>query len=149
MIEKLRSHLRKSKGFTLIELLIVIAIIAILVVIVIVAINPVQRLNDARDRTAASNVRATGTLVATCVTRALSQATAGTLADCDTNGEVATTGEGNIPANVHVVANVGGTNICAGQQGSAAHWYRYEHLTGTTAEVAGTMSDPLAAADCP
>ncbi len=38
-----------QKGFTLIELLLVIAIIAILALVVIVALNPVKRLQDARN----------------------------------------------------------------------------------------------------
>lgn len=38
-----------KKGFTLIELLVVIAIIAALAVTVFVALNPVKRLQDARD----------------------------------------------------------------------------------------------------
>ena len=38
-----------AKGFTLIELLLVIAIIAILALVVIVALNPVKRLQDARN----------------------------------------------------------------------------------------------------
>jgi prepilin-type N-terminal cleavage/methylation domain-containing protein len=40
---------KDSKGFTLIELLLVIAIIAILALVVIVALNPVKRLQDARN----------------------------------------------------------------------------------------------------
>lgn len=69
MIDRLRSHLRSEKGFTLIELLVVIAIIAILVIIVLVAINPLERLRDASDRRASSNVRSAGTLVSTCITK--------------------------------------------------------------------------------
>jgi prepilin-type N-terminal cleavage/methylation domain-containing protein len=40
---------KNNKGFTLIELLLVIAIIAILALVVIVALNPVKRLQDARN----------------------------------------------------------------------------------------------------
>lgn len=47
---------KKIHGFTLIELLIVIAIIAILALTVIVALNPVKRLQDARNAHRASDV---------------------------------------------------------------------------------------------
>jgi prepilin-type N-terminal cleavage/methylation domain-containing protein len=69
VIEKLRSHLRKTRGFTLVELLIVIAIIAILVLIVIVAINPIQRIHDANDSRASSAVRQVATAVEGCLTQ--------------------------------------------------------------------------------
>lgn len=45
-----------SKGFTLIELLIVIAILGILAAGVLVAINPVQKINQAKDGNAKSDV---------------------------------------------------------------------------------------------
>ncbi len=67
MIDRLRSHLKSDKGFTLIELLVVIAIIAVLVVIVIIAINPIERLAEAADRRAASNVRSVATSVEACL----------------------------------------------------------------------------------
>lgn len=142
MIDRLRSHLKSEKGFTLIELLVVIAIIAVLVVIAIVAINPLQRIRDGQDRAARSNVRSTGTLVATCMTRALSGdlGGAGDATQCDSNVEVETNGEGNVPGTVSVIpdASAGTTDVCAWQQGSADNWYRYEHETGTTEEIAGT-----------
>lgn len=48
---KIKSLLNKfsSKGFTLIELLIVIAIMGILAAGILVAINPVQKMNQAKD----------------------------------------------------------------------------------------------------
>ena len=140
MIEELRSHLRKTRGFTLVELLIVIAIIAILVLIVIVAINPVERLNETRDDRAASNVRSTGTLIGTCVTRMLAVGNA--MTDCDTGGEVATNGQGNVPAGVAVNANVGVTNICAWQLGRTGHNFQYQHLTGEVADVGAVTACP-------
>lgn len=45
-----------SKGFTLIELLIVIAILGILAAGVLVAINPVKRINQAKDSTIKSDI---------------------------------------------------------------------------------------------
>ncbi len=50
----------RKKGFTLIELIIVIAIIAIIVSAVFVAIDPVKRLNDARDATAKQDAKNIG-----------------------------------------------------------------------------------------
>lgn len=130
MIEKLKSHLRSKKGFTLIELLIVIAIIAILVLIVVVAINPAQRLRDADNRQAASNVRSAGTLIGTCVTLAN-----GDLAQCNTAANVATVGEGNWPNNV--VYSNSATDICAEQEGGD-QWYHYRHSEGEVQENAAT-----------
>jgi len=101
--EKLLSILkyrRDEKGFTLIELLVVIAIIAILVVIVVVAINPVERLNEARDRTAASDSRATGTLLSACMTIVLQNTPPGIFSDCDTQVELTSLNVGTI-AKVH------------------------------------------------
>jgi prepilin-type N-terminal cleavage/methylation domain-containing protein len=152
VIEKLRSHLRKAKGFTLIELLIVIAIIAILVVIVIIAINPVERLNSARDRTAASNVRATGTLIATCITQALTL-TAGSVADCDTETEIETVADGNVPDDpapgVTILPDAlpATTDVCAWQLGRTGRWYMFENDGtggGTTTEFAAQPT----ATDC-
>lgn len=128
MIRKLKSHLRSKKGFTLIELLIVIAIIAILVLIVVVAINPAQRLRDASNRTAASNVRSAGTLISTCVT--LSN---GDLALCSTQGQVETAGEGNWPAAVAYTNSA--TDICATQAGGDL-FYLYRFTTGEVEELA-------------
>jgi prepilin-type N-terminal cleavage/methylation domain-containing protein len=49
-----------SKGFTLIELLIVIAIIGIMAASVLVAINPVEKINSARDTTIKSDIAQIG-----------------------------------------------------------------------------------------
>ena len=145
MIEKLKSHLRSKKGFTLIELLIVIAIIAVLVLIVVVAINPVQRLQDASNRTAASNVRSTGTLIEACITVELSTNPPGTIADCDTPGELDPT-YGNVPAGVTVLIGLGGTEVCAIDEGSANVFQRYRTSTGEVDEppsATGTGDCPL------
>jgi len=144
VIEKLKSHLRSKKGFTLIELLIVIAIIAVLVLIVVVAINPVQRLQDAANRTAASNVRATGTLIGACITSVLSTNPPGTVADCDSPGELDPT-YGSVPQDTTVIGNLAGTGVCAIDEGAATTFQRYQSLTGE-------VDDPPSATgltDCP
>src|SRR3989344_9244905 len=127
MIDRLRSHLKSEKGFTLIELLVVIAIIAILVVIVIVAINPIARLNDARDRTAASNVRSTGTLVSTCITKALEAAASGWQAACDAKTDAGITAAGSPVADATLFIDPSDTgadtDVCVSQQGSATNYY--------------------------
>lgn len=142
MISKLKSHLRKEKGFTLIELLIVIAIIAILVVVVIVAINPVQRLRDAADRRASSNVRSAGTLIEACITSALSATPTGTLADCDDIAGVNATGQGNVPTSVAISANAGVTNVCSIQEGATGRWFRFQHVTGEVGPVIVQAANP-------
>ena len=144
MKEKLISKLRDQKGFTLIELLVVIAIIAILVVIVVVAINPVERLNEANDREAQSNVRSTGTLISTCITKELELS--GVLPDdCDTPGDLAT--YGNVPGAVTVAASAGttgdGVNICSYQAGrDASNIFLFESDTGETTNVAASTTCP-------
>ena len=139
----------KSKyGFTLIELLIVIAIIAILVLIVIIAISPVRTLNNARDRTAASNVRTTGTLISVCIGDQLSQDPPLSYELCGTNG-LPLTSYGSIPTGVSVDtgAALGDNDVCASQQGSDANWFNYRYSTGQVSENVGTM--PAAAPRCP
>lgn len=143
MIEKLRSHLRSEKGFTLIELLVVIAIIAILVVIVIVAINPVERLNEAADRRAAANVRASGTLLATCVTRQL--AAGGTVDDCDTEAEIeaAAGGDGNIPDGTPATTVVdpgAGNEVCITETGRTGTTWFYRQTTGVVTSTAAAFT---------
>ena len=155
MIDRLRSHLKSEKGFTLIELLVVIAIIAILVVIVIVAINPVERLNEANDREAQSNVRATGTLISTCITSSLGNNGPGAPA-CETAAEIngAANINGTVPAPVTIVDSNGAqddvaVDVCAWQLGRPGRWYMFEYDgtgAGTTtqfnaAPVAGNCAD--------
>jgi len=157
MIEKLRSHLKDRQGFTLIELLVVIAIIAILVVIVIVAINPVQRLADAADRKAASNVRSTGTLLATCATQELSKGN--TYEPCSpspasTTATAILNGYGTAATGVTMYqgAAAGDNDICAAQvgavSGASPHYYVYKYSTGTVTENAGAAL-PAAGTVCP
>lgn len=57
-----------SKGFTLIELLIVIAILGILAAGVLVAINPVKRINQAKDSTIKSDIAQIATAMQTYYT---------------------------------------------------------------------------------
>ena len=137
-----------EKGFTLIELLVVIAIIAILVVIVIVAINPAERLREAADRRAAANVRASGTLVASCVTRQ-----AGNLDNCNTQAEVQSTagGDGRIAATSTfswTPAAGATTDVCVWEQGrttSTATWYIFR----TSDNQVRTLAAAPAANTCP
>ena len=126
---------KSQKGFTLIELLVVIAIIAILVVIVVVAINPAERLREADDRRAASNVRASGTLLSVCVTR-----NDGALDACDTKDkiEASTGGDGDLAQSIElgVIGTV--TELCVFEEGRADTWYIYSTDSGAS-EVASSV----------
>lgn len=156
MIDRLRSHLKSEKGFTLIELLVVIAIIAVLVVIAVIAINPIERINEGNDRSARANVRASGTLISTCITQSL--ATTGVGADdCENETEVEGLGDGNVPEGndgtddgigevIILTDAAAATNVCAYQRGRVGRWFLYSHATGTTEQ----LDQPAApvAADC-
>ncbi len=48
--------LSKSKGFTLIELLVVIAVLGVLAAAVVAAINPIKKINQAKDSTLKSDM---------------------------------------------------------------------------------------------
>jgi|GEM_PF-6730233 len=131
--------LKKTKGFTLIELLVVIAIIAILVVIVIIAINPVQRLADAANSRASSNVRAAGTLIQTCITAEQALPTPGPVTGCIPGVGNRLDTYGNVPANVNVVVNDAANDVCARQVGATSGaaasqgWYVYRATTSSAA----------------
>lgn len=71
----LNSHFSFQRGFTLIELLIVIAILGILAASVLVAINPVKRINQAKDSTIKSDIAQIATAMQTYYT---AKGTAGT-----------------------------------------------------------------------
>lgn len=141
---------RKNKGFTLIELLVVIAIIAVLVAIVIVAINPAQRLREALNRAAASNVRSTGTLIGVCVTNRLAETPALTYEEC--NESAVLNSYGNKPTDVFLEQGGGAppdNDVCAAQQGAPGgvgigNHYVYRQTTGQVTEVDGEMdtTDP-------
>lgn len=144
MIEKLRSHLKSEKGFTLIELLVVIAIIAILVVIVIVAINPAERLREAADRRASSNVRSAGTLISTCITKQIEAGVAdATVYSNAANGcaNATTLGTyGTVPPSAGatgttITANGGNTQVCADAQGRSGTWFWFQSSTGAVTSV--------------
>ena len=135
----------KQNGFTLLELLVVIAIIAILVAIVLVAIDPARRINEANDRSAASNVRATGTLLSVCVTQRLSEGLG--LEACA--NDVTISDYGTQPAGVitEPSADPGTDDVCAAQQGSSGfigHYYYFQHSEGEVFEATGDLAtEPL------
>ncbi|MEX0616791.1 MAG: prepilin-type N-terminal cleavage/methylation domain-containing protein [Candidatus Woykebacteria bacterium] len=118
----------KDAGFTLIELLVVIAIIAILVVIIVVAINPAERLREAADQRSQANVRASGTLLTSCVTRQN-----GNLDNCNSVADVegSAGGDGQLAATVafDFTPAVGATtDICVWEQGRTTNpptWWIY------------------------
>jgi prepilin-type N-terminal cleavage/methylation domain-containing protein len=130
VIEKLRSHLKQEKGFTLVELLIVIAIIAILVIIALIAIDPIQRIHDANDRAAASDVRQVATAFEGCVARNNAD-----VAVCDTQGEMNGGAAGapwvrNWPTGVD-------TSLPFCKNGGAGHSWSYNTTTGSVEEDTG------------
>lgn len=142
----------RQKGFTLLELLVVIAIIAVLTAIVIVALDPVKRINDATDRVAASNVRATGTLISVCIAKRLAETQ--TYEECaDPFGGYATISSyGNKPDDVDLVAGGGAppdNDVCAAQQGSITHYYVFKHSEGQVVPNDGKLSDVAASVWCP
>src|ERR1700687_4340205 len=57
VVKSTKRYIDVPSGFTLIELLIVIIIIAALAVVVFVALNPVKRLQDARNARRATDVQ--------------------------------------------------------------------------------------------
>ena len=144
--------MESDKGFTLIELLVTMAVIAVLVAIVIVAINPAQRVRDALDRTAASNVRSTGTLISLCVTKRLSETPALPFEPCSQG--LVINDYGNKPNGVTLAASADPMedDVCAAQQGSPnppgfAHYYVYKYTTGQVEPLNGIL--PGAGVWCP
>jgi len=126
VIEKLRSHLRKTRGFTLVELLIVIAIIAILVLLVIIALDPLERIRDANDRNAQNGVRQAGSAVMTCITKELSKTPPGNPYDgttCNAPGWMQQ--EGYIQSTTSLTGVTltvsSATNICATHANAGGH----------------------------
>ncbi len=130
MIEKLRSHLRKTRGFTLVELLIVIAIIAILVLLVIIALDPLERIRDGNDRSAQNGVRQAGSAIMACITKELSRTPVGTpfvAGNCDDEAvggfletELYIQSAASLTG-VTVATNVGQTSICATHLNAGGH----------------------------
>ena len=71
----MKKHKIEIKGFTLIELLIVVAIIAILAGTVIMLLNPVERMQDAREASRQSHMASIGQAVHLVVIDCSDQAT--------------------------------------------------------------------------
>ena len=59
-LKKGRQILSQSKGFTLIELLVVIAVLGVLAAAVVAAINPLEKINTAKDSNIKSDVASIG-----------------------------------------------------------------------------------------
>lgn len=134
-------YISRDRGFTLIELLVVIAIIAILVLIVIVAINPVERLNEANDRKAESNVRSYASSIGACVAGVLTRAPSVNPFEATTCGDptgnyLRTNGyASNMPVGVNVlVADVDGDSIndqiCLYEEGRSGGYASWESSVG-------------------
>ena len=152
MIERLRSHLKRTRGFTLVELLIVIAIIAILVLLVIVAINPLERIRDANDRRAQNEARQGGSAVAACITKELAKGASPfstTSSLCDTKPELQANGyisneasmaNSTIAVNDSDDACITTTNV--GGHGDVSVWWTFNGATMTDPEV--TTTEPVA-----
>ena len=62
----------KSKAFTLIELIIVIAVVSLIAAVSFVAINPVKRINDAKNAARDSNAKAIEKAIQNCIADNLS-----------------------------------------------------------------------------
>ena len=132
-----------NKGFTLIELLVVIAIIAVLLSIIVVAIDPVQRIREAQDQAAASNVQLTGSVVGACVTDFLVQSPLPDYEDCALPGTIIAYGK--IPSTVRLEpGDAPVTNdVCTAEQGSlgiVGHYYAYSYSTGTVRRETGDLA---------
>lgn len=145
----IRFKMDKQKGFTLLEILVVIAIIAVLVSIVLVAIDPVRRINDSYDRVAASNVRATGTLISVCVAKRLSESPPESVEGCASPamGFAIINSYGTKPADVSLAVgnSIPDDDVCSAQQGSLPHYYVFKHSEGQVFEIDGELSlvDPM------
>lgn len=99
-----------NKGFTLIEMLLVIVIVGILMGAVVVGVNPVKRINDAKDAVVKSNVGTVGSAIEACYTKNQATWTA-----CDTLQELEDDGfikEADLLTGVTIMLDGGSTNVC-------------------------------------
>ena len=141
------AKLAKSRGFTLVELLVVIAIIAVLVLILIIAIDPVQRLHDANDRNAASNVRSTASAVEACLIYVSDTGAQNTAALCDDS--IATAPgfpwlkDAGSAANINAAA---GGAICIWDTGGTGHEWSY--IAVESGAATSTFEDTSAGGNC-
>jgi len=134
-----------KKGFTLIELLITIAIIGILSAAVLVGINPIQKLNQANDSKAKSDVGQAATALQSYFTS--NQAYPATTLNAM---NTALTGSGDLTANMTAGTGYTYTYTCTTCSGTGAAFALYSTLkagaatnslwcfrsaTGTTADV--------------
>jgi prepilin-type N-terminal cleavage/methylation domain-containing protein len=117
-----------SKGFTLIELLIVIAILGVLAAAVIAAINPIKKINQAKDSTMKSNIsQIVGALQASFTTNlGVYPATLGALV---TTGEIKT-----LPVQQNGGGSYGYTvsTSCTSAACNVAVWGLYSDTTSFT-----------------
>lgn len=110
-----------SKGFTLIELLIVIAIMGIMAAAVLAAINPVKRINQAKDSTIKSDIAQISNAMQTYFT------------------SKGTTGAAYYPAAVADLVTAGELKSEPKYQGTTV--YNVAKNPGTCTTAAGTCTD--------
>lgn len=144
--------LNSTKGFTLIELLVVIAIIGILAAVVLIAINPAERIREARDSGAKSDVTAVSNAVESCYT----QLAQNNYAQCNTSAQL--TGGSwmkTFPDNVTIAPGTGTTvnnvviykqleassHVCDNGTGTPKYMV-YHSATGVTRVECGTTPTP-------
>jgi prepilin-type N-terminal cleavage/methylation domain-containing protein len=140
-----------TKGFTLIELLVVIAIIGILAAVVLVAINPAERIAEANDSKAKSNLGQVATAMESCYT-----ANGGKYDSCLTTSVLNTGGylKQNLtdvsinPASGTPTAPVAYVEVTAKSNGGGCTtagqhaYFKYDTSTGATTKIACTATAP-------
>lgn len=106
-------------GFTLIELLVVIAVVGILIGVAVVSLDPLERINSAKDSRAQANVFKVSYALEACLTKNNLD-----LASCDEVSELEAGYLVSVPAGVSVLPG------CVEQEGrSGTVWY-FAHSEG-------------------